>query len=780
LTTIGYPPAKPSGAPAPEGETVGRRMPAVDARARVTGRAQFSMDASVPGMLHGKVLRSTHPHARIVAVDASRAQAVRGVVGVLLGRDLLSTDISSHYGPVFPDRPIVAIDRVRYVGEPVAVVIAEDPETAADAATLIDVEYEPLPAYFDPEAATAPEAVPIHSQIQERDFAPYPDLVLAHDLGTNVLNHFKIRRGNAEAGFRRCDHVFEGVYRTPALQHASLEPHVTICQIVDRQATVWSSASSPFTVRFQVAETLRIPQSHVRVIVWNIGGAFGGKTYPRIEPLVAAASWRVGGRPVRIEFDRAEEFYTITRHAAVVRLSTGVMGNGTFVARKATILWSAGAYADISPRLIKNGGYASIGPYRFDDVWVDSFAVYTNVTPAGGFRGYGVPQVAWAYESQLDEIAVALGLDPVDVRRRNLLRNGDLFSTGQVMDDVHYHELLDATLEALGASSDPSPRRSRARGRGVAATAKGTVTPSTSTATLRLNQDGSLNLLVGTTEIGQGARTSLAQIAADAASVSFERVIPLHPDTELTPWDQTTSSSRSTMSMGGAIQDAATELRRQILELASSILDVSVDHLELVVDGVRTLTTPDRALSFAEVVRLANAGNLLASGTYVTEGHLDGETGLGVATAALFQAVCGADVEVDLETGVIEILHLAASAWAGKVVNPTFAELQTEGNVAFGIGQALFEEIVVNGGQVSNASLAEYLIPSFEDMPQRLDVTLAEAPEGEGRIYGLGESAIPAVAPAIANAVFDACGVRVTTLPVTPEKVLRALRGGED
>ena len=446
---------------------VGRRVRAADAHERVSGRARFAIDAAVPGMLHGKILRATAPHAVLKAVDASRAERVRGVRAVLVGSDLEDDGIASHYGPVFPDRPLVAIDRVRYAGEPVAVVIADDPDLAAEARSLVDVEYEPLPAYFDPESALAPGAAAIHESLPERDFVTYPDLVLAPDAGANVLNHFRIRRGDAEAGFARSDEVFEATYRTPALQHASLEAHVAICRIAGDGATVWSSASSPFTVRFQVAETLRIPQSRVRVIAANIGGAFGGKTYPRLEPLVAAASWRVGGRPVRVELDRAEEFYTISRHAAVVRLQTGVLRDGTLVARQATVLWSAGAYADISPRLIKNGGYASIGPYRVDDVWVDSYAVYTNVTPAGGFRGYGVPQVAWAYESQLDEIASALRLDPLELRRRNLLRDGDRFSTGQVLDDLHYEELLDGVAERIGPPEPPSEGR-RARGRGLA------------------------------------------------------------------------------------------------------------------------------------------------------------------------------------------------------------------------------------------------------------------------------------------------------------------------
>jgi CO/xanthine dehydrogenase Mo-binding subunit len=481
---------------------------------------------------------------------------------------------------------------------------------------------------------------------------------------------------------------------------------------------------------------------------------------------VAAASWKVRGRPVRLAFSRAEEFYTICRHAATVHLSTGVLDNGTICARKVEVLWSAGAYADISPRVAKNGGYAAIGPYRVPHVAVDSYAVYTNVTPAGGFRGYGVPQVAWAYESQLDEIAHQLGVDRWEIRRRNLLRDGDLFSTGQVMTDLHYAELLSDVTERLRSPTRSSapPRVSRPsgalrRGTGVAITAKGTVTPSTSSATLRVERDGSVVLLAGTSEIGQGARTSLCQIAADALGVPFEAVQPVHPDTQLMPWDQA----------------AAAEVRDDLLDLGAGLLGVPRSEVECLGGGVQVHGTPSSRLTFADIIARRGVGGIVGSGVWITEGHLDSDTGLGVATSALFQGAAGAEVEVDVETGKVRVLGLHVAVWTGRVVHPTFAELQCEGNVAFGIGAALFEEMVVVDGQVANASLADYMIASFEDMPQRIEVALLESAESGARLYGLGESALPPIAPAIANAVRDACGVRIDSLPITPEKVLRAL-----
>ncbi|HEX8968462.1 MAG TPA: xanthine dehydrogenase family protein molybdopterin-binding subunit, partial [Chloroflexota bacterium] len=728
--------------------------------------------------------RATAAHARIRRLDASAAERLPGVVGILVGADLLSGGIKPTYGPVFPDRPLVAIDKVRFAGEPLAVVIAEDLDIAQQALSLIDVDFEHLPAYVEPEAAMAPEAVSIHDEIPLRDFVTYPDLILHTDAGHNIFNYFRLRRGDVRAGLISADHVFEHTYRTPAQQHVSLEPHVAMCEIRDGRATVWSSASSPYTARFQVAETLGLPQSHVRVVVWNIGGAFGGKTYPRIEPLVAAASWRVGGRPVRLEFSRAEEFYTIARHASVVTIRTGVQRDGVLVAREVRILWGAGAYADISPRTIKNGGWAAIGPYRVPNASVDSFAVYTNTTPAGGFRGYGVPQVCWAYERQMDDIAHALDVDPLELRLRNALHEGDAFSTGQVMHDVHIDELLRSVGRRIGWQTPlaPASHAHAARGRGVAATVKGTITPSTSTASIKLNEDGSVNLLVSTTEIGQGSRTVLAQIAADALGIPLESVRVAYPDTDLTPWDQTTSSSRSTAMMGGAVRYAAEHVHRQLIDIAAQRLEVDPSDVEIDQGDVHVRGAPSRRLTFAEVVHQARRGNIVGYATHTTQGGLDPVTGQGIATHHFAQSACAAEVEVDLDTGSVRVVDLAMAAYAGSVIHPTFAELQVEGNATFGIGQGLMEEIVIEGGQVANATLGDYLIPSVRDIPPRVSVDLLEDASGQGQVHGLGEGGAPVVPAAIANAVFAACGASTDTLPLTPERVLRAIysRGRPD
>jgi CO/xanthine dehydrogenase Mo-binding subunit len=383
----------------------------------------------------------------------------------------------------------------------------------------------------------------------------------------------------------------------------------------------------------------------------------------------------------------------------------------------------------------------------------------------------------------MDEIAHALGIDPLELRRRNLVQEGDLFSTGQVMDDLHYEALLERTARAKRWGEEPGSTpagrgggEGDLRGKGLAVTVKTTVTPSTSTASLKLNEDGSVSLLVSTTEVGQGSRTVLRQIAADAVGVPLDQVDQAYPDTDLTPWDQTTSSSRSTMMMGEAISRAGAEFQRQVREIAAELLEAAPDDLEIGAGAVWVRGVAERRLTLGQVVRQARRGNLLGSGTYVTEGHLDPETGQGIATMRFFQAACSAAVAVDPDTGRVTVEDLYLDTYAGKVVNPTLAELQSEGNVAFGLGQALLEEMALDNGQVANPNLGDYMIPSIEDLPERLRVSLLEHPSGDGQVHGLGEAGCAVVPAAIANALFDACGVRVRELPITPEKVLRGLQ----
>ena len=759
---------------------IGRSVPMIDAVERVTGAVPYVLNLELPGMAIGRILRSSRPHARLLKVDASRAARLPGVVAVLTRDDLLDQSaLDPYYGPVIRDQPIVALDKVRFIGDPVAAVAAVDDDVAQEALDLIELEYEDLPAVYEPEQALAPGAPILHEQPPELG-SGFADIILHRGQASNLCNHFKLRKGDVEQGFRGADLIFEQVYRCPPVQHVPFEPHVALAQYEPGRLTVWSSTQTPHVVRAQLAGIFKLPLSQVRVIVRTLGGAYGAKCYPKIEPLTAALAWKAR-RPVKITLPRREEFLTVSKHAVTIYLKTGVKRDGSLTARQATCYFNAGAYADISPRLIKNGGYGSAGPYRIPNVWVDSYAVYTNIVPAGAFRGYGISQGAWAYESEMDRIAESLGLDRLELRRRNVLHDGDTFSTGETLHDLHFDRLLDDAARAIGwqaAPSRPAPAavpRGRLRGRAITCVIKGTVTPSTSSASAKLNEDGSLNVLTSSVEMGQGAKTVLAQIAADAAALDYERVTVSEPDTDHTPYDQTTSSSRTTFSMGRAVTLAVEEIRRQLLELAAVQLESSIDDLELRDGRVQLKGAPERGLTYAQVIRRGQRGNLLGSGTFATQGGLDPETGQGIASAHWHQAAAACEVEVDTETGRVEIVRFHANVFAGRMVNPRQCELQTEGSALFGLGQALFEEMRYDDGQLVNPNLAEYMIPSFRDLPNRLTVSILEQP-GADELHGIGETSLPPVMPAVANAVYDAIGVRITDLPITPEKVLRALR----
>jgi CO/xanthine dehydrogenase Mo-binding subunit len=753
----------------------------LDAVQRVTGRAGYTIDLELPGMLHAKLLRSVAPHARIARIDASRARRLPGVAAVLTGADLSGrSDLFPWFGPIFRDQPVVAIDKVRFVGEPVAAVAAVDVDTAQEALGLIDVEYEELPAVFTLDGALV-EGAPILHEGPPRIGQTFPD-VIVNPQGGNVCNHFKLRKGDVEAGFAQADHVFEDVFTSPATQHVPLETHACIAQVADGQITVWASTQIPFVVRGQLAEIFKLPASQVRVIVGTLGGGYGAKCYPKIEPLTAVLA-AMAGRPVKLHLTREEEFVTITKHAVRIRMRTGLLRDGTIVARKSTCHFNTGAYADIGPRLIKNGGYGTGGPHAIPNVWVDSYAVYSNLPPAGAFRGYGINQAAWAYETQMDMIAERLGMDPYELRMRNFLNDGDTVMTGEPMADSHFHELLDGVSSKIGWDfrgwdAEPERQGGKVRAKGLSCIIKGTVTPSTSTASARLNDDGSLDVLTSSVEMGQGLKTALAILASERLALPVRWVAVSEPDTAVTPYDQQTSSSRSSFSMGSAVGIAVDDVRRQLLEHAADLLEVAVEDLELADGTVRVAGAPQRAISYGQVVQRSRAGNLLGSGTFRTQGGLDPENGQGIGSVHWHQAAGAAEVEVDLETGRFELLHYHAGVYAGRIINPVQAELQTEGNVAFGVGQAMFEELVYDHGQLQNGNLGDYMIASIKDMPDQLDLTILERPEPT-EIHGIGETSLPPVMPAIGNAVYRATGVRVTDLPITPEKILRGLRARE-
>ena len=755
---------------------IGERIPMVDAHERVTGTLDYVLNVELPGMLHARVLRSPHAHARIRRIDTSRAEAAPGVVAVMTGADLAArTDIVPTFGLFIRDQPALAIDVVRHMGEPVAAVAAIDPARAAAALELIEVEYEPLPAVFDVEAALERGAPILHPGPRILS-SRRPDIVARQPgyEGSNVIHLFTQRKGDIEAGFAAADVVVERTYSSPAVQHVTLEPHVVVAQWSGRKLTVWDSTQAPNWVALELAAMFRMQIADVRVIVTTLGGGYGGKIDPSIEPLAALLAQKAR-RPVKLTLSRAEEFYTGTKHAARVRIRTGVTRDGTLVAHDATCWYNGGAYAKETPEKIFRG-YASMGPYRVPNIHVDSYGIYTNVVPSTAFRGFGIPQVAWAHESQMDQVADAIGMDPVEFRLKNVLVPGDEFSTGERIDeDLHYPELIRTAAARIGWDGGTVERHgSKIRAKGMAVIIKG-MSAFPSSSVVKLNSDGSMHVLTSSVEMGQGALTALAQIAAHEATIPVSKVSVSRPDTDLTPWDQMSAASRTTNSMGRAIRAAVIDVKDQLRELAATRLEIDPDDLEIVDGTIRVKGSPDKALPFAALIGMTRIGNVLGRGSYLGSMHLDTETGQGVGSPQWHPCVCVVEVEVDEETGRVEILKLHLALYVGRMINPLNCELQVEGAALFGVGQALFEEILWDeGGTLTNANLSDYMIPSFLDVPARLDETILETP-GTIDVHGIGETGLPAVAPAVANAVARAVGVRMFDLPMTPERVLRAM-----
>ena len=600
--------------------------------------------------------------------------------------------------------------------------------------------------------------------------------------GTNIVHLFKQRKGDMARGFRDSDRIFENTFFSPSANHVALEPHVTVAQVSGGRITVWTCSQNPHVVQRQLAGIFKVSIADVRVIVFTLGGGFGGKLNCKLEPAAVLLAKKTG-RPVRMVARRAECFLLGVQHECKVKLKTGVKADGTLVAVEAHCYYNSGAYGDTTPNLITRG-YAATGPYRVPHLHMDSYGVYTNTPPSAAFRGYGISQVAWAHETQMDIIADALGLDPVELRLKNVLQKGDPFSTGEPMPEMHYNELIAAATKKIGWRDGPLVLRegNKIRAKGIGVIIKGMATPTTSTATVKLNGDGSLNVLTSSVEMGQGLKTALAQIAATEIGLPVERVRVSEPDTAFTPFDLMTAASRSTFCMGTAIREAIKDIREQLLEAAATQLEAAKEDLLLQDGKIVVRGFAGKSVSYVDAIRFTKVNNLLGHGVFVSGSGPDGspvvmdfETGQGYGSAEWHPAVVVCEVEVDAETGQVKVLRLHGELYAGKVINPLLSELQVQGATTFGLGQVLFEELAMDtNGSITNPNLSDYMIPSFEDVPRQLTVHLLE-PHGVTDVHGIGETAIPPARPAIGNAISRAVGTHFLDLPITPEKVLRAL-----
>lgn len=622
------------------------------------------------------------------------------------------------YGVQVHDQTVLALDRALYAGDAVAAVAAPTPRAAEEAVALVDVRYEELPAVLDVLEAVREDAPLVHEMhVLATGGAAY--FGLRPQQGTNVCHRFRLRHGDADAGFAEADAVVEETYRVAGAQHVAMELHACVARWGGGRLEVWTGTQTLFNLREELARIFGLPLERVRVVAPPMGSSFGAKTFLRTEAIAAALA-RKAERPVKLVLPRNETWLTLNRHPAVVRVRLGARADGTLVAADIDCYADTGAYADSGPGVAQKMGFAAPGPYRIPNVRVDARCVYTTLPPNGAYRGYGQMQSTWARERALDVLADRLGLDPLELRLRNLLRDGDVYCTGETMRDVHFAECLESAAAAVDW-------REGRRGKGLAVMLKGMQTPSRAAIAIEVRDDGGFTIHCATAEMGQGAWHTISLLAAELLDVDVSRIRFAIPDTDTAPYDTRTTSSRSTYMMGRALEAAVRDLRE--------------------------------------------SGGRRGFGEIVNEGGLDPDTGQGIASTHWHQGAAAAEVRVDEETGKVEVVRLHTSVYAGRVVNRPAAELQNEGSMIVGLGTTLFEEVVVADGAVVNTNLSDYSVPSFADMPGRLTQELLERDGAE--IHGLGETAVPPLPAAIGNAVAS-LGIPVTDLPLTPERVLEA------
>ncbi|MGH3014812.1 MAG: xanthine dehydrogenase family protein molybdopterin-binding subunit [Gaiellaceae bacterium] len=738
-----------------------------DGKEKVTGSGRYTADLTLTGQLHAKFRYADHTHARIVSIDASRARAMPGVFAVLTHEDV--PDVL--YGDLAKDRRLFARERVRFEGDVVAAVAALTPEIAAEAAAAVEVEYEPLPAVSDIEAALAEGAPLIHE-----GWASYEaDEELRRD--GNVLGYSTVVKGDADAAIAGADVVVKGRYVSDASQGAPIEPRALLAQWQGDRVTVWSSTQVPYAARSGVARVLQLPESHVRIVVPLLGGGFGSKCDFHFEGHVAALA-RAAGRPVKLVFTREEEFIAPDhrREGMVIELETGARRDGTLVARRGRLVLDGGAYCGEGGFFAQLAAMHACGPYAIENVNVEATLVYTNNQPSGSIRAPTAPQVCWALEQHMDELAGELELDPIGLRRRTLVQEGDEGPTRQVFGPIAMRETLDRAVEMVAPDGDLPEDEAIGVSCGW--------WPSfgnPSGAYVKLNADGSGTIVTGAQENGSGAVMALPLLAAEVLGMEPSSFSILYQDTDAAPWDAGSSGSQTTMNSGRAVVAAAAEVREQLLDLAAEKLEVAREDLELVGGRVQVVGSPAKAV---EILELAGSGEPLigkGSGPVPENPPCDAEGCLGRLGMESFLEpqvfTHAARVKVDRETGVVRVLHVAAAHDSGVIVNRLGATGQVYGGIVMGIGQALLEASQLDeDGRQRNPHLLDYKLVTASDTP-RIDIAWIETPAvngGPNGSRGVGEPPTVPTPGAIANAIARVVGGRVKELPMTPERVWAA------
>ncbi len=735
-----------------------------DGKEKVTGVGRYTADLNLTGQVHAKFRYADHTHARITRIDASKARALAGVFAVLTHADVPEV----RYGGMVQDRLMFAKDAVRFEGDIIAGVAALTPEIAAQAAALVEVDYEPLPAITDYESAMAPGAQLIHS-----DWESYG----AEDMGRdgNVLGHSTVIRGDADAAMATADAVVSGRYVADASQGAPIEPRAIIAQWQGDKVTVWTSTQVPFAARTGVATVLELPESHVRVVVPLLGGGFGSKCDFHFEGHVAALA-RAARRPVKLVFSRHEEFIAPDhrREGMAVELETGVRKDGTIVARRARLVIDGGAYCGEGGFFAQMAAMHAIGPYQMENVSIDSYLVYSNNQPSSSIRAPTAPQACWAVEQHMDEVAAAIGMDPVELRRRTLIERGKASATGQIMDEIGIRETLEAAAEMIGYGQDLPDDEAI----GVACG----WWPSfgvNSGAYVKLNGDGSGTIITGAMESGTGAVMGLPILAAEVLGMKPEDFSILYQDTDAGPWDMGSSGSQTTFNNGRAVICAATEVREQLLDMAEKELEASRGDLEIADGVVRVIGSPDKSISIADLAGSGTpllgkgSGDVPEAGPSDIASHCIGDLGL-TAFLAPQLITHAAHVKVDRDTGVVRVLRFAAAHDSGKIVNRIGADGQVYGGVMMGIGQALTEGTTFDSeGRQINPHLLDYKLMTASDGPEIMIhweevVTPNAGPKGS---KGVGEPPSVPTSGAVGNAIAAVIGRHVNQLPMTAERV---------
>ncbi len=765
---------------------VGTSPERIEGRDKVTGAATYVDDIQFgPNLLCGALKRSPIAHGIIRRIDTSKACALPGVRVVVTGEDF-----PGYMGLYLKDRRIFALDRVRAVGEAVAAVAADTKEIAEQAVALIEVEYEELPGVFDPEYGASPDAPLLPPELGSYECVPF----VFPQPGTNVSNWMKVRKGDMDRGWAEADLVFEQKYRVPHVQHVPLETHVCVAQQdANGKITLWSSSQSPFAQRNLIAKALHINHSRLRVITPNVGGGFGCKAGVSMEGAAVALAMRARGRPVKLRMTREEEFYTtFVRQGLVATIRMGMTRDGRITAMHNTFYWDGGASTEYGVNIARAAGYSGTGPYFVPNIHVDSFCVYTNHPVGGAMRGFGMPEIHFGIEQHIDVMAHKLGLDPVQVRLKNCLKDGDETLTGMIMHPTGLSQCISKAAEAVGwGQPGPPAGPHKVRGKGLAAMWKAPAMPPNpgSSALVRLNEDGTATVSIGGVDIGQGALTAMAQFAAEGLGIKVSDVRVNTVDTDYSPYEWQTVASRLTWSMGNAVLRAAETARVQVLTAVAEAWGEDIDDLDII-DGTVVSYKSEESVPLKEV---AIYGVQRKDGTFVgapvvAQGRfmpdyvtpLDAETGQGPRAVVHFTTGAQAvEVEVDTETGEVQVLKIVSAFDVGKAINPEMVRTQMEGGAVQGMSTALLESIILDHGQPRNPNFTDYRIATAVDAPLETENIIVEVPQDDGPFgaRGVGEHPMVPTAPAIANAVFDAAGVRIDSMPLTSQKVWEALQG---